>query len=369
MNDQRAASDWMIYGANGYTGQLIAEEAANRSLRPTLAGRSEESIARLAEKLGMPARVFSLDDSTSIAGHLEGIQAVLNCAGPFSATAVPMMDACLEAGCHYLDITGEIEVILAGHERDEQAKAAGVSIIPAVGFDVVPTDCLAALLADTLPDATHLELAFYSASPMSPGTAKTVAENLHRGGMIRRNGELTPVPSAWKTKEIPFRSGPRSTVTIPWGDVASGYFSTGIPNIEVYMGTPESQIRWMRRLRPLLSLTGWRPLTRLLQWYIKRTVSGPSEEQRKTLGSSIWGQVTNASGSKVVGTIETLGGYPLTVETALASTCRILKGGVRVGYSTASQAFGKDFIREMPDTDVEIGTAATADETQATASM
>jgi len=354
MNDAPPSATWMIYGANGYTGRLIAREAVRRGLQPILAGRRGEAIRRLATELGCSSRVFDLASHEAVVAGLEGVQAVLNCAGPFSSTAVPMMEACLATGTHYLDITGEIEVIEAGHDRHDRAKQAGVTLIPAVGFDVVPTDCLAATLAAELPDANHLEMAFLGLSSLSPGTAKTMAENQHRGGRVRRAGKLVAVPAAWKTMDVPFRSGTHATVTIPWGDVASAFYTTGIPNIEVYVGMPRGQIKWMRRLRPLYGLMAFTPMQRLVKWIIGRRVPGPNDEELKTTHSSLWGRVTNEAGQSVEATMETPGGYPLTVETSLAATLRVLNHEAPTGYTTPAQAFGKDFILEMPETDLMI---------------
>lgn len=368
MNSEKNATDndaalWMIYGANGYTGRRIAREAVTRGLHPILAGRRREQIEPLAEELGCPRRVFALDDPQQLARELEAVRLVLHCAGPFSATALPMIEAALAARCHYLDITGEIDVIEAAHDRHERAVAAQISLIPAVGFDVVPTDCLAAMLADELPDATQLQLAFFSRSPLSPGTAKTVAENQHRGGFVRRDGQIVNVPSAWKTMDIPFRSGTRPGVTIPWGDVASAYYTTGIPNIEVYLGGDAAQIRWMRRLRPLYGLMGWPPVAKTVRWLIQRRVHGPNQQQWEKYGSSLWGRVSNDSAEAVEATLETLGGYPLTVETSIAAALRTLAGEAPIGFCTPAKAFGKNFILEMPGTDVEIHRVESSDAT------
>ena len=247
-----------------------------RGLRPVLAGRNKAAVEALARELNCPSRAFALDSVDAVATQLAGARAVLHCAGPFSATAATMMDACLRAKTHYLDITGEIDVIETGAARDAQAKAAGVAIIPAVGFDVVPSDCLAALLHAQLPTATHLELAFMAGGGLSPGTAKTSLEGLPRGGRARIDGKIASVPTAWKSREIPFADGARWAVTIPWGDVASAYYSTGIPNIEVYMAMPPGQIRQLRRWRWLLPLLTLGPLQRFARRRIERTVKGPS---------------------------------------------------------------------------------------------
>jgi short subunit dehydrogenase-like uncharacterized protein len=182
--------DWMIYGANGYTGELIAREAKKRGANPVLAGRDATKIAKLATDLSLPSKVFSLDKPPDIAAALDGAGLLLNCAGPFSKTANPLMRACLMAKTHYLDITGEIGVLEGAHRLDADAKSADVVLCPGVGFDVTPTDCIALMLKTALPEAHELALGFEAEQRMSPGTAKTAIEALGKSGKIRRNGRF-----------------------------------------------------------------------------------------------------------------------------------------------------------------------------------
>ena len=188
--------DWLIYGANGYTGRLIAEEAVRRGLKPVLAGRNVEALTPLAARLGLPVRAFALDDAAALRAGLTGVGLVLHCAGPFSATAGPMLEACLDIGAHYLDITGEIDVFAHCHAQHARAQARGIVVLPGAGFDVVPTDCLAAALKRALPDATSLVLAFVGGGGPSPGTAKTGVEGLGKGGRARIGGTVKRVPLA-----------------------------------------------------------------------------------------------------------------------------------------------------------------------------
>src|SRR6185295_4523400 len=125
-------------------------------------------------------------------------------------TSKPMVKACLAAGVHYLDITGEVAVFEAIFRRDEEAKKRGIALVPGVGFDVVPTDCLAAQLHAKLPDANELWLAFASGGSVSPGTMKTMVEGAGWGGAIRKDGTIVRVPHAWDVREIPFPSRPRT---------------------------------------------------------------------------------------------------------------------------------------------------------------
>ena len=183
----------LIYGANGYTGELITRFAAERGLKPILAGRNEAKIAELAEKYGFEYRAFSLEDTAKLDATLQEVDMVLHCAGPFSITSLPMVKACLRNKKHYTDITGEISVFETCASFDKKAVEAGVMVMPGVGFDVVPSDCLARHLKDRLPSATHLSLAFYGMGRLSHGTAATMTMNVGKGGAIRKDGKITGV--------------------------------------------------------------------------------------------------------------------------------------------------------------------------------
>ena len=344
---------WLLYGAYGYTGKLIAEEAVRRGVRPILAGRNEKKLRPLSEKLTCDARKFNLSDRRAIVEQLEGCAAVLNCAGPFSQTARPVMEACLDAGVHYLDITGEIDVIEAAAALDGRAKEAGIVLMPAVGFDVVPTDCLAAMLAEKMPDAAHLRLALCAPPDISPGTAKTLAEMLPQGGRVRENGKIIRVPLGWKVRSIRFADRRRQAMTMPWGDVASAYYSTRIENIEVYGALPKRTIKLLRRGEWLVKMIGFAPLQWLLKRWIAVAQKGPSLQQRNDDLAQIWGEVSREDGASLQATMTTPNGYALTVETALAAV-RILASSGRsgdlphvCGFQTPSRALGSDFVLQF----------------------
>ena len=330
----------MIYGANGYTGELTAREAVRRGERPILAGRNPAAIEALGRELGCETRVFGLD-----APRLDGVKAVLHCAGPFSHTSKPMVQACLAAGAHYLDITGEIAVFESVFRRDADAKARGIALIPGVGFDVVPTDCLAAQLHAKLPDANELWLAFSSRSGVSRGTLKTMLEGAGWGGAIRKDGKIVRVPQAWDAREIPFPSGPRTAMTIPWGDVSTAYRSTGIPNIRVYSAQPRRAVTRLRRMRPFMPLLRLRPIQRIAQRWASKT-TGPSEEQRARSKVELWGRVTNARGDEQSMTMIVDEGYNFTVKSSLAAVLRVM-GSASTGALTPSMAFGAGFVDEV----------------------
>src|SRR5687768_9562272 len=221
---------WMLYGANGYTGTLTAELAQARGLAPILAGRDRTKLEPLGTRLGLEVRVFDLRDPAAIRQQLGGVQALLHMAGPFASTSAPLVDACLHTGCHYLDITGEYTVFEAIWPRHREATEAGCVLLPGVGFDVVPTDCLAALLHRGLPDATELELAFATLGTRpSPGTVNTWIEALGRGGMLRVDGNIVHEPLGDRARDVPFPTRTLHSVAVPIGDLSSAFRTTGIP--------------------------------------------------------------------------------------------------------------------------------------------
>jgi short subunit dehydrogenase-like uncharacterized protein len=340
---------WLIYGANGYTGKMLAEAAARRGLKPILAGRNAGAIEPMAKKLKLPVRAFALDNPAAVRAGLKDVGLVLHCAGPFSATSAPMLEACLDVGAHYLDITGEIDVFAHCHAQDARAKKRGIVVLPGAGFDVVPTDCLAAQLKRELPTADSLVLAFDATGGPSPGTAKTGVEGLGHGGRARIDGKLVKVPLAWKTRTFDRDGEARFAMTIPWGDVYTAYVSTGIGNIEVYMGVPPGSARQLRRIRWLGRLLGLAPVQSYLKGQVSKRVKGPSEQTRAASDCVIWGEVRDPSGKEVHGQLRTPNGYELTVTAALGITQRLLTGDKPAGgYYTPSLLMGPDYVLSLP---------------------
>lgn len=336
-------TSWMIYGAYGYTGELIAREARARGLTPVLAGRDAGRIAALAAALDLPWRAFDL-----AAPDLQDVALVLNCAGPFSATARPMIAACLGARAHYLDITGEIEVFEYAQSQMQAARDAGVVLCPGVGFDVIPTDCVARALAEALPDATHLALGFETKSSLSPGTSKTSVEGLAQGGRVRANGKLTAVAMGFRTRVIDFGLGPKTAMAFPWGDVSTAYYTTGIPNIAVYLAAPAALV-WGARIGNLLApLLGLASVQAALKSRAGAVV-GPDAATRAATPCYVWGEVRNAAGQTRVARIKTANGYDVTVHGALAVAQALLgRNTQESGAFTPARLCGTGLIESLP---------------------
>ena len=340
---------WMIYGANGYTGQLAAEEAARRGLKPVLAGRNADALEALGKRLKLPVRIFALDNPAAVRAGLKGVGLVLHCAGPFSATSAPMLEGCLAQGAHYLDITGEIDVFAHCHAQHARALERRIVVLPGAGFDVVPTDCLAALLKRELPEATSLVLAFEAAGGPSPGTALTGVEGLGKGGRVRVGGRLQKVPLAWKTRTFDRDGQPRFAMTIPWGDVYTAHVSTGIPDIEVYMGVSPATATRLRRMRWLGPLLGSAPVQAWLKRQVQRRVAGPDVATRQSSEAHVWGEARSADGREVRAQLRMPNGYALTVTAELGIVGRLFaEPPAAGGYYTPSQLMGADYVLGLP---------------------
>ncbi len=144
-------------------------------------------------------------------------------------------------------------------------------------------------------------------------------------------------------------------MSIPWGDVASAYHSTGIRNIVVYLAAPHQQIAKVEQWRWALPVLGLWPVQALARWQINRKEPGPSAEERKHGRSQLWGRVYDGDGREATATMTTLEGYTLTAHTAVEAVRRVVAGGIATGFQTPSRAFGREFVLEMPGTSVEFG--------------
>lgn len=338
---------YLIYGAYGYTGELIARHAVMQGHEPVLAGRDPHKLDRLAADLDLPSQAVSLTDGFRLRSVLEEVEAVVHCAGPFSHTALPMVEACLDAGTHYLDITGEIDVFEGLMARDLDAQAADVMLLPGIGFDVVPTDCLAKGLAEAVPDATDLAIAFMGRGGVSQGTLKTAIEQMGEGGLVRRAGKIVEVPPGWATRTVDFGDHPRTVISVPWGDVATAGHSTGIPNVTVYTYLPALGRRLLRLSRYVQGMLGWRPLQLLLQRLVEKWVPNPSPETRRTGETVVWASVRGEEGDTATARLRGPEAYTFTARTAVRGGGRVLDGTAPPGYQTPATAFGSDFVFDV----------------------
>jgi len=334
-------SEILIYGATGYTGRLVVERAVAKGLRPIVAGRSRAPVEALANEYGLAARVFALDGD--VATNLGGVGTVLHLAGPFSATSTPMLAGCLAARANYIDITGEIDVFEAIAARSADARAAGIVALPGAGFDVVPSDCLAAHVKRRLPTATALDLVIGGLSNVSRGTAKTMAEGIAQRTRVREGGEIVEL-AAVPRGTADFGGGLRPTIGVSWGDVSTAYHSTGIPDIRVFFEASPELERSLSMPDFLKRFLAGRIGQRLARAFIDRMPPGPDADARARGRAVLIAHAIDAEGKQASSQLETPEGYSLTAQTAVEIARRVHAGEVVPGFHTPSSAFGPDFV-------------------------
>jgi short subunit dehydrogenase-like uncharacterized protein len=337
----------LLYGANGYTGRLAAELAASKKLDVILAGRNKDALTGLGNRLSLPTRVVALDDAEKLSEALKDIACVVHMAGPFAATFAPMLSACVATQTNYVDITGEIEVFEAMWSREEEIKRAGITAVPGAGFDVVPTDCLAAYVAGKLDQPASLVIALGGLNGASQGTLRTAIRQISKPVLCRRAGAIVALDDR-SPRWIDFGTGKEPCVPVSWGDVATAFHSTGIGNITVYF-------RHTKRLRaadvlgklfgPLLrSGIGQRGLAAI----VRNLPEGPSQAERTSHRGTIWAEATDRSGRSSRAILTTPDAYDFAANSALEIASRISSLPVALGLVTPFQAFGADFVLGLP---------------------
>ena len=349
------SNSFLLYGANGYTGELIARYAHQYNLQPILAGRRKEIIEPLANKLGLAYKIFDLNDTVALQAALKEVKAVIHAAGPFQFTAKQMVEACLQTGTHYLDINGDISVFEMIKRYDNAAKKAGIMLLPGAGFDVVPTDCIALQLKKLLPDAVALQLAFASlGGGISHGTAITMATKLGEGGAVRKDGKIIHAALGQKGMLVDFGIKKLFVMSIPWGDISTAHFTTGIPDIETYTGISKTTYKILKA-QPLFN---WLLRTNWVRNYIKKKISqrpaGPGDEQRSKAISLVWGLVRNAAGKNATVRLSGPEGYTLTTHSSLIIVQKVLNGNFVPGYQTPASAYGENLVMEIPGVKREV---------------
>lgn len=326
----------LIYGATGYTGRMAAACAKTLGLDFEIAGRNRQTLASMADALAVPFRIFSVDSAVDAdadggaAQALTDIDVLLSFAGPFAQTAEPLMRACLEAGVDYLDITAEINVYRLAERLGAEAAEAGVMLLPGVGWDVVPTDCLAVHVAQRVHQPQSLRVALQVPGSMSRGSAMSVGEIIGAGLMARVDGHLVPAPEA-QPQHFDFGEGAAPCAPLSFGDLVTGWHSVGIPNIAMFVHVsgdafPEGDLS----LLP----------------------DGPTAEQRDAHRARAVAEVTGADGTVVRSMIETVNGYSYTPLAAIEAARRVLDGERRPGFETPARMFGGKFAETIEGTTI-----------------
>lgn len=345
----RIMKSWMLYGAYGFTGKLIAQEAKLRGHSPVLAGRSEEKLKPVAENLDLDYIVLDLNKVNVLTETLKTFDLVFHAAGPYKYTSAPMVQACLKASTNYVDITGEIPVFEQNFLFNKQAKDKGIAIISGVGFDVVPTDCLAKYVSEKISQPTSLDLGIVAMSNPSPGTLKTMFEHYDIGQLVRRNGKLIPLKEQG-IRKIQFSDTERTVRPVTWGDLSTAYRSTRIPNITTYFPLPKKFPDLLKSLGVSVKdmSTDTEAKRKVYNW-IEENVHGPDKIKQKTLKTYIWASAHNEKGQQTQAWLETMESYRFTAVAGVKCVEKVFEIEPK-GAITPAMAFGADLVLELPKT-------------------
>ncbi len=342
---------WMLYGAYGYTGTLLAEEAVRRGHRPVLAGRSSDRLKPLADRLGLASLVLDLVDEKRLAETLLDFDLVLHAAGPFTQTSTPMVHACLASGTHYLDIAGEVMVFERLLALDTQARERGIAIIPGVGFNVLATDCLVGYVSKHISHPTHLEIATsWYTDTVSPGSVKTMIDSFPVGTLMRKDGRLVRTSVRNGRRRIRFIDRERTVLPANLGDLVTAYRTTGIPDIATFTALPAENAGFYAWAEPVFQkLFSLAPLRRVAKSWVARMMRGfePPADQKET--SHAWVFARNEGGNVKEAWLETVNSYHFTALAGVRSAEKLLAEQPR-GAVTPALAFGADFVLGLPGT-------------------
>lgn len=338
----------IIYGSYGFTGELIVEESLSKNLSILLSGRNEEKLKSQSSETGYPYKAIDLNNHNALVELLKEGEVLINAAGPFINTAMQMIEACLDAKIHYLDINGDIKVFELIKEFDTKALEAGIMLMPGTGFDVVPTDCVAMQLKNKMQDATHLKIAFANIrGGISHGTATTVASRLGEKAMKRVDGKLMPISLGKNGMWVDFGEKKLFTMSIPWGDISTAYASTEIPNIESYMSVKPI----VYKLLIFQGLINWLLRTQFIRRWVQNKIdskpNGPNFEERKKSYSLVWAEVKNQKGETLSTRIRTPEAYNLTATASLLIAEKVLSGNFKTGFQTPAKAYGENLVFEI----------------------
>jgi short subunit dehydrogenase-like uncharacterized protein len=331
----------LIYGASGYSGRLVTRRAVELGLQPVLCGRDPISITALADELGCEPRVASLRDTVALDRALHDVAVVLHTAGPFSATAAPMLEACLRAGADYLDLTGETAVVESLAAANRRARERGIMIMPGVGLDVVAGDCLALHAVSRLSRPSRLAIGVHGLRLTSRGTAKTIVEAAG-GGYARRGGRLVPVTLGSIEKRFDFGWGPTTCLNVYWADVSTAYYTTGVPDIDVFCEAT-SLLRLLavsnRYFGRVLATAPWQAW---VKGHLDVLVDGPTEQQRGEARAVFVAEAVDASGRRSITRLCAPEAYTFTAMAAPAIAAIALEGDREPGFQTPARVYGPD---------------------------
>jgi hypothetical protein len=333
-----------VFGAYGYTGRFLVAELLARGDVPVLSGRDAAKLQVLAEACtGLETRPATVEDAASLDRALAGADAVINAAGPFAVTAAPLVEAALRARVPYVDVTAEVETVSDIFERyGEPARAAGVTVVPAMAFYGGLGDLLVtAAMGDwAAADEARIGYGLDSWNP-TPGTRNTIALLQQRGAgrlLCYRDGRLDYYNEAPPTSTWAFPA--------PLGEqpVIGEFNLADVATIPSHLKIP--------------TVRGYLPLNAIADATSPDTPAPVAVDDRgRSAQRFVVDVVVRGGGAERRACAHGQDAYAITAPLAVEAVHRILSGrGSTVGVAAAGALFdAAEFLHALPDLRVEIG--------------
>jgi len=336
MNDRKIVA---VYGATGHTGRFVVAELKRRGLGVVRIGRDAARLRESSVGDTTAWRVAAIDDPEQLDAAIRGTDAVINCAGPFLDTALPVVDAALRARIPYLDLTAEQAALQAMiDQRDASARAAGVCLIPAAAFYGGLADLLVTAAADgDMPlDRVDIAIGLDSWHP-TRGTRLTGERNRARR-LIQEAGRLAPVP----------QPAPEGVWSFP----------SPLGNLDVVM-LPFTEVLTVSRHLRIDAVESWLALSALRDIRDPNTPPPrPHDEQGRSAQQFVVDVVIAQSGTarRVTATGRDI--YAVSAPIVVEATERLLSGKVapRGGVTSLGEIFdARDFLAALDMVTVSYG--------------
>ncbi len=342
----------LLYGATGFTGRSVAQAFSDAGIDVVLSGRNRVKLGELAESLQLPWKATRLDEPEVLDRLVASASMVLNAAGPFAGTCVPLVESCLRVRRHYVDLSGEYPSFSAIERYHPEAIENNVMLMPGAGFVVVPSDCLAVHLKNRMPEARYLRLAFSSVESFSRGTLRAMLNLVARNVVIRRHGSMTTVPVGRLQRCFDFGDGAVRGTAVSWADVITAWHSTGIPNIEVYAESDAWRM-FMYQLGALQAPFQTAGIRRAIDQFAQYWPEGPSAQTQDRATRQIVGEVTDPGMHTIRARMTLPDGYLITPPIALSICQRVLNRDWHQGFRTPAQVYGVGLLDDLEGVELE----------------
>jgi short subunit dehydrogenase-like uncharacterized protein len=350
-------ADIVLFGATGYTGRLTAEALARRQVDFAIAGRSAPKLEALARAVGDPdIHLAEVGDVDSLERALDEARVLITCVGPFEELGWTAVEAALRAGVHYVDSTGEGRFIHQLHERsNESARAAGIAMCPAMGFDEVPPDVAVSLAVEDMDDP-DVVVTYAVSSSGSRGTIRSALKILSAPGWRVEDGRLVETSTGERDRWAPLPPplGVRRSVSVPMGIGRIAPLHLRLRSLDAFMTAAEPQRIALRAGLPLARLvlaTG--PGRTAAETVIGRLPEGPGANARRKRWTVMAEARAGGRWRNVVLTGQDY--YGLTGELLAAAAQRLSAGTTEAGVLAPVAAMGTEQLqKELADRGVSV---------------